>query len=82
MYLGQEYKIAGNWFIIHFTENNGMAFGLELFGKKFLSIFRIVVSIGLGWYLKSLVTTKAHPVFITAMSMIFALQFSLFAIHD
>ena len=72
MYLGQEYKIAGNWFIIHFTENNGMAFGLELFGKKFLSIFRIVVAIGLGWYLKSLVTTKAHPVFITAMSMIFA----------
>ncbi|MCB0849497.1 MAG: signal peptidase II, partial [Bacteroidetes bacterium] len=24
MYLGQEYHIAGNWFIIHFTENNGM----------------------------------------------------------
>jgi signal peptidase II len=25
MYLGQEFKIIGNWFIIHFTENNGMA---------------------------------------------------------
>jgi signal peptidase II len=28
MTLGQEFKIFGNWFIIHFTENNGMAFGL------------------------------------------------------
>ena len=72
MYLGQEYKIAGDWFVIHFTENNGMAFGIELFGKKFLSIFRIIVAIGLAWYLKNLVTSKAHPVFITAMSMIFA----------
>jgi signal peptidase II len=72
MYLGQEFKIAGNWFIIHFTENNGMAFGLELFGKKFLSVFRIVVAFGLGWYLKNLVTSKAHPVFVIAMSMIFA----------
>lgn len=72
MYLGQEFKIAGDWFIIHFTENNGMAFGLELFGKKFLSIFRIVVAVGLGWYLNNLVKSKAHPVFIVAMSMIFA----------
>ncbi|MGB0177526.1 MAG: signal peptidase II, partial [Owenweeksia sp.] len=26
MYLGQEFQIA-DWFIIHFTENPGMAFG-------------------------------------------------------
>jgi signal peptidase II len=30
MTLGQEFAVLGNWFIIHFTENNGMAFGLEL----------------------------------------------------
>ncbi|HLW06185.1 MAG TPA: signal peptidase II, partial [Marinilabiliaceae bacterium] len=43
MMLGQEYRIF-DWFIIHFVENNGMAFGMELggsFGKMFLSIFRI-----------------------------------------
>ena len=27
-YLGEEIKIF-EWFIIHFTENNGMAFGFE-----------------------------------------------------
>lgn len=72
MYLGQEFHIAGNWFIIHFTENNGMAFGMELFGKKFLSLFRIIVMCGLGWYVLHLIKTKAHPVYITAMSLIFA----------
>ncbi|MBT3963097.1 MAG: lipoprotein signal peptidase, partial [Flavobacteriales bacterium] len=32
MYLGQEFSVMGNWFIIHFTENNGMAFGMEFGG--------------------------------------------------
>ncbi len=72
MYLGQEYHIAGNWFIIHFTENNGMAFGMELFGKKFLSLFRIVVMLALGWYVMKLIKDKANPIYITAMSLIFA----------
>lgn len=45
MFLGQEFKIF-DWFIIHFTENNGMAFGLEFggdTGKIVLSLFRIIV---------------------------------------
>ncbi len=75
MYLGQEYHIAGDWFIIHFTENNGMAFGLEFageYGKLFLSLFRIVAVIGIGWYLKRLVIEKAHPLLVTSMSLILA----------
>ena len=32
MYLGQEYFVFGDWFRIHFTENEGMAFGLTLGG--------------------------------------------------
>ena len=42
--LGEEYKIF-NWFIIHFTENNGMAMGIEFggeTGKLFLTLFRLV----------------------------------------
>ena len=31
MYLGQEYQIA-DWFVIHFTENAGMAFGMKFGG--------------------------------------------------
>lgn len=72
MYLGQEYHIAGNWFIIHFTENNGMAFGMELFGKKFLSLFRIGVMFALAWYVWHLHKTKAHHIYTTAMALIFA----------
>ena len=30
------------WFYIYFTENNGMAFGMEIFGKLFLTLFRIL----------------------------------------
>ena len=63
MYLGQEFHLFGNWFIIHFTENNGMAFGMEFAGengKLFLSIFRIIALTGIGWYLTQLVKSKAH----------------------
>lgn len=54
MTLGQEYHIAGNWFIIHFTENNGMAFGLQFagdYGKLALSLFRILAVGFLTWYI-------------------------------
>jgi signal peptidase II len=43
--LGEETQIF-DWFIIHFTENNGMAFGMEFggyTGKKILTLFRIIV---------------------------------------
>jgi signal peptidase II len=75
MYLGQEFHVAGNWFILHFTENNGMAFGMEFagdYGKLFLSIFRIAAVGGIGWYLLHLVKTKAHPVLISGIALIFA----------
>ena len=52
--IGQEKPVLGNWFILHFIENNGMAFGMEFAGKtgKFLlSIFRIIAVFGIGWYL-------------------------------
>ena len=55
MFLGQEFKVF-DWFIIHFTENNGMAFGIEFggqIGKNLLTIFRIiVVSFGIGYVFK------------------------------
>lgn len=40
-----------DWFYIYFTENNGMAFGIELFDKLFLTIFRIAAVVALFWYL-------------------------------
>lgn len=75
MYLGQEFHIAGDWFIIHFTENNGMAFGMEFAGengKLFLSVFRIIAVSGIGWYLNQLVKQKAHYMLVTSIALIFA----------
>jgi len=72
--MSEEYKIAP-WFIIHFTENNGMAYGMQFsgqYGKIFLSIFRIAAVIAIGWYLKNLVRDKAHPGLITSIALIFA----------
>jgi signal peptidase II len=72
--LGEEYRIAP-WFIIHFTENNGMAFGMQLagsYGKTLLSIFRIAAVIAIGWYLKDIVSKKMHPGLIISIALIFA----------
>ena len=40
-----------DWFYIYFTENPGMAFGMEIFGKLFLTLFRIVAVGGFVYYL-------------------------------
>jgi signal peptidase II len=76
MYLGQEFSVFGNWFIIHFTENNGMAFGWSFsegeYGKLFLSIFRLAAA-GVGfWYLHHIVKQKVHPGYIVCVSFILA----------
>ena len=41
MYLHQSIRVT-DWFYLLFTENNGMAFGWELFDKLLLTSFRIV----------------------------------------
>ena len=74
MYLGQDYRIT-NWFYIHFTENPGMAFGLEfggIWGKIALSVFRIIAIGALIFWLRSLIKSKVPPVAITAVSLILA----------
>ena len=51
MYLGQHIEIT-SWFHIAFVENNGMAFGWELFGGKlFLTLFRLVAVSLIGWFI-------------------------------
>lgn len=75
MSLGQEFKMIGNWFIIHFTENNGMAFGLEFggeFGKLALSLFRVLAVAGIGYGLHYLIKRKYHRGLILNVALIFA----------
>lgn len=74
MVLGDEFKIT-DWFIIHFTENYGMAFGMELggsFGKLILSIFRIIAIAAIIWYLFKIVKENAPAGLVISVSMILA----------
>ena len=76
MALGDEIIIFKNWFILHFVENNGMAFGFEFageYGKLFLSVFRIFAVIAIGWYLFKLAKQKEVPFgFVVSIALIFA----------
>lgn len=76
MKIGDEFPILGNWFLIHFIENNGMAFGMELggeIGKLILSSFRIIAVIAIGYYMFTLAKKETtHVGLIVAVSLIMA----------
>ncbi len=75
MTLGQEFSVIGNWFLLHFIENNGMAFGMEFAGKTgklILSIFRIIAVVGIGLYLRHLIKEGAPYGLVFSISAIFA----------
>lgn len=57
MFLGEQIPVIGEWFRLCFVENEGMAFGMAFGGKlgKFLlSLFRIVLSAALIWWISSM----------------------------
>ncbi len=75
MTLGEEIPILGTWFNLYFTENNGMAFGMQFggeLGKLVLSVFRILFSIAIVVYLVMITRRKNHGGLIFSLSMILA----------
>ncbi len=67
--------IFTDWFRLHFTENPGMAFGLEwggVAGKLALSLFRLGAIIGIFYWLKSLLRKGIPTLGIVAVSLILA----------
>jgi signal peptidase II len=73
MFLGQEFHILGKWFIIHFTENNGMAFGWQFageHGKLFLTLIRIIAVTFIAIYLIKIIRKDAHKGYVAAISLI------------
>jgi signal peptidase II len=75
MALGDEIHIFGKYGMLHFIENNGMAFGMEMGGKKgkiILSLFRVIAICGIGWFLTSLFRKKTNVGLILAVSAILA----------
>lgn len=71
-YIGEDYHIA-NWFQLLFVENNGMAFGMEIGSKLFLTVFRIILAIGLVWYIVKIKSLPAVPTgYIVCLALITA----------
>ena len=73
MQLGDSIPVFGDWFKILFVENNGMAFGMEIFNKIFLTGFRIVAVAFLGYVLYRLLKNDKYPFgFILCVAMVLA----------
>ena len=53
--LGEQIAVLGNWFSLHYIENEGIAFGMVFWtrpiGKVMLTLFRLVASGALVWVL-------------------------------
>ncbi len=75
MAYGESFAVFPNWFFIHFIENPGAAWGLQLGGsggKLVLSLFRIVLSGALIWYIVRLRKRNASKGVIVAFTLILA----------
>ena len=51
MRLGQSIPVLGDFLRLTFVENPGMAFGIEISGRLFLTIFSFVASVGIFYYI-------------------------------
>ena len=74
-YMGESHAIFGNWFYLHFTENEGMAYGMKLggnYGKLLLSLFRVIAVIIIGIWLYRVTKKGANTLLILCISLIMA----------
>ena len=72
MHLGERIEIT-SWFSLVFVENNGMAFGWELWGGKlFLTLFRVVAVFLIGWFIHSEIKRRRPTGYIVCLTLIAA----------
>ncbi len=72
--LGEGVPVFG-WFKILFVENEGMAWGAKIpgaYGKLFLTVFRLVAIVAIGYWLLDLIKKQAPKIAVVAVSLIFA----------
>mgnify|MGYP001162288497 CR=1 FL=1 len=76
MTFNDHYNVFGEWFKIVFIENEGMAFGIQLwggdFGKLFLSLFRIVAVVLMIIALNRLIKRKAESLVLVFFGLLLA----------
>lgn len=71
-YIGESYEIFP-WFQIKFIENNGMAFGMELWNKYVLTFGRILAVVFFIWFVRKTLSVKSlRTGFFVAAAMITA----------
>jgi signal peptidase II len=61
-----------DWFFISYIENNGMAFGMTFIPKYALTLFRMVASLYIIYYLGREIYRNARTVWLICLSMILA----------
>ncbi len=72
MFLGERIEIT-SWFQLVFVENNGMAFGWEIWGGKlFLTLFRVVAVSVIGYFIYREIKKDRPMGYIVCMSLIMA----------
>ena len=72
MYLGERIEIT-SWFSLVFVENNGMAFGWELWGGKLLlTLFRLIAVGFIGWFIYSEINKRRPTGYIVCLTLIAA----------
>jgi len=75
MQFQQEIHLLGDRGMLHYTENNGMAFGMEYggdWGKLVLTLFRTIAAAGIAYGLVYLIRHKYHRGLIMNVALIFA----------
>ena len=74
-YAGEEHVIIGNWFRLHFVENEGMAWGWKFggdWGKIALTLFRLVAVIWGSFLIRDFIAKKYSRGFLICASLIYA----------
>lgn len=65
--------ILGDVFKLHYLTNPGMAFGMKIgleYGKLFLTLFRLVAMVGIGYYLYILIKRDVHAGLLWCIALI------------
>jgi len=74
-YMGESHSVMGHWFYLHFTENEGMAYGMKLggdYGKVLLTLFRIVAVVLIGGWLYRVARKGASTLLLVSIALILA----------
>ena len=74
-FAGEEHKVLGEWFRLHFVENEGMAWGWKFggdVGKITLTVFRLIAVIWGTFLIRDFIRKQYHKGFIICTALIYA----------